>query len=149
VVGGGPMEEECRQLAQQLPITDRIRFTGYVPHEQVFSLAADADLFVFASQTETQGLVIAEAMSVGLPCVAVEATGAIEVIRDGENGLLTKPDDQEFAQAVMGLLRDPARRAAMSQHARETAHIFSAEHSAHKLSALYQELIAVGARHPW
>ena len=141
LVGDGSMDQECRRLAEVLGIARRVHFAGPVPHEQVFSCAAATDLFVFASQTETQGLVIAEAMSVGLPCVAVEATGVREVVRHGENGLLTQPDERAFADAVLSLLRDPVRRATLSVKARETAYTFSAENSARKLAALYQELL--------
>src|SRR4029453_1663333 len=65
------------------------------------------------SETETQGLVLAEAHACGLAAVAVRASGVEEVVVDGETGLLTKPDARDLADAAIGLLLDPVRRAAM------------------------------------
>src|SRR5207253_514846 len=72
-----------------------------------------ADLFVFASETETQGLVLAEAAACGLPAVAVAAPGCNEVVRDGATGVLTKGDPGGLAEAVIGLLVDVERRRVM------------------------------------
>ena len=65
-----------------------------------------ADLFLFASETETQGLVLAEAAACGLPAVTVTAPGCDEVVRDGESGILTKGDPASLAEAAIGLLLD-------------------------------------------
>src|SRR4029453_3875403 len=65
------------------------------------------------SETETQGLVLAEAHACGLAAVAVRASGVEEVVVDGETGLLTKPDARDLADAAIGLLLDPRRRAAL------------------------------------
>src|SRR2546426_5291390 len=78
-------------------------------------------VFLFASETETQGLVLAEAAACGLPAVAVSAPGCEEVVRDGETGVLTKGDPMALGDAVIGLLLDAARRAVMSLRARQTA----------------------------
>src|SRR4029450_6857177 len=67
----------------------------------------------FPPETETQGLVLAEAHACGLAAVAVRASGVEEVVVDGETGLLTKPDARDLADAAIGLLLDPVRRAAM------------------------------------
>jgi glycosyltransferase involved in cell wall biosynthesis len=80
-----------------------------------------ADLFLFASETETQGLVLAEAAACGLPAVAVDASGCDEVVRDGETGLLTKRDPTALAEAAIGLLLDGQRRAGMAVRARDVA----------------------------
>jgi glycosyltransferase involved in cell wall biosynthesis len=80
-----------------------------------------ADLFVFASETETQGLVLAEAAACGLPAVAVTAPGCDEVVRDGESGILTKGDPASLAEAAIGLLLDDERRAAMGARSRQIA----------------------------
>src|SRR5262249_19349163 len=80
-----------------------------------------ADLFLFASETETQGLVLAEAHACGLPAVAVRASGVDEVVRDGETGLLTKGASRDLADAAIGLLLDPKRRLSMGHAARAVA----------------------------
>jgi len=80
-----------------------------------------ADLFLFASETETQALVLAEAAACGLPAVAVDASGCDEVVRDGETGLLTKSDPTALAESAIGLVLDGDRRAAMAARARDVA----------------------------
>src|SRR4029450_9322358 len=80
-----------------------------------------ADLFLFASETETQGLVLAEAAACGLPAVTVTAPGCDEVVHDGESGILTKSDPASLAGAAIRLPLDDERRAAMGARARQIA----------------------------
>ena len=102
-----------------------------------------ADLFLFASETETQGLVLAEAHACALPAVAVRASGVDEVVADGETGVLTKPEAGEIADAAIGLLLDPERRAAMSLAARRLAETrFSARRQIEAMVAHYDALPA-------
>jgi 1,2-diacylglycerol 3-alpha-glucosyltransferase len=121
LVGQGSHAEALRRRAADSPARERIRFHGGVDREELPPFYQAADLFLFASETETQGLVLAEAHACGLPAVAVRASGVDEVIRDGETGLLTKPDAMDLADAAIGLLLDPRRRLAMSAAARTVA----------------------------
>ena len=81
IVGGGPQEEDLRRLCIKLGIDGKVIFTGVLPRNQIVHCYAAADLFVFPSVTETQGLVIAEAKAAGLPVVAIRAFGAAEMVR--------------------------------------------------------------------
>jgi len=99
----------------------RIAFAGVCAHEELPGYYRAADLFLFASETETQGLVLAEAAACGLPAVAVNAPGCAEVIHDGDTGILTKSDPAALAEAAIGLLVDPTRRGAMAARARQLA----------------------------
>lgn len=121
LVGHGTEAQRLRRLADRLAAADRVRFVGVQPHAELVPFYRAADLFLFASETETQGLVLAEAAACGLPAVAVDAPGCEEVVRDGQTGLLTKGDPLALADAAIGLLLDPARRAAMAARAREVA----------------------------
>ncbi len=121
LVGQGTEAERLRREARALPVGDRIAFLGARPHDTLPACYRAADLFLFASETETQGLVLAEAAACGLPAVAVSAPGCDEVVRDGQTGLLTKSDPAALAEAAISLLIDPALRATMRQRARETA----------------------------
>src|SRR5207302_9870445 len=105
--------EALRALARQLGAGERIHFAGVREHAGLAAWYQAADLFLFASETETQGLVLAEAAACGLPAVAVIAPGCDEVVRDGETGILTKGDPMALGDAVIGLLLDPERRAAL------------------------------------
>jgi glycosyltransferase involved in cell wall biosynthesis len=121
VVGQGTESERLRRLAGTLPVSHRITFLGVRAHDALAPCYQAADLFLFASETETQGLVLAEAAACAVPAVAVSSPGCDEVVRDGETGLLTKPDPAALAEAAIGLLLDADRRHRMAQRAREVA----------------------------
>ena len=114
VVGNGPYQAECAEAARRLGIGDRVRFFGFVPRAEVDRYYAAADLFVFPSITETQGLVVQEAMSYGLPAVAIAGGGASAGIEPGVNGLVVRNDPDEFAKGVLRVFADDALHASMS-----------------------------------
>jgi glycosyltransferase involved in cell wall biosynthesis len=143
LVGQGKEAGRLRALGERLGRGDRICFLGGLPREALPGYYRAADLFLFTSQTETQGLVLAEAHACGIPAVAVRAPGADETVRDGETGLLTKPDPRELAEAAVRLLLDPVTREAMGREARELAvREFSAHHQVARLFALYERLLS-------
>jgi 1,2-diacylglycerol 3-alpha-glucosyltransferase len=121
LVGQGTQAEALRRLARQLAGGDRIHFVGVRPHDALAPYYQAADVFLFASETETQGLVLAEAAACALPAVAVSAPGCTEVVRDGKTGVLTKGAPAALAEAAIGLLLDAERRRAMGRRAREVA----------------------------
>ncbi len=114
LVGDGPYRGECARVVRRLGIGDRVRFVGAVPRAEVDRYYAAADLFVFPSITETQGLVVQEAMAYGLPAVVVVGGGASAGIEPGENGLLVRNDPDEFARAVLRVFADEAMHSTMS-----------------------------------
>jgi 1,2-diacylglycerol 3-alpha-glucosyltransferase len=121
VVGHGKEAERLRRRAASLSAAGGVQFLGVRAHDTLPLCYQAADLFVFASETETQGLVLAEAAACGLPAVAVNASGCDEVVRDGETGLLTKGTATALAEAAIGLLLDGERRATMAARARDVA----------------------------
>jgi 1,2-diacylglycerol 3-alpha-glucosyltransferase len=121
LVGRGMEAERLARFARRLGAGSRILFAGGRPHDTLPAWYRAADLFLFASETETQGLVLAEAAACGLPAVAVSAPGCDEVIHDGETGLLTKGDPTALAEAAIGLLLDAERRTTMGRWARQIA----------------------------
>lgn len=147
LVGHGTQAEHLRRQAQASAVGARIRFDGVQPHADLPRYYRAADVFVFASETETQGLVLAEAAACGLPAVAVSAPGCDEVVRDGETGLLTKVDAAALADAVIGLLLDADRRAAMAGRAREVAaREFDVRLQIERTLAVYAQAIAAAGR---
>src|SRR5262249_28758047 len=113
--------ERLMHLAGTMRVRERIHFFGVFPHAAIAACYQAADVFLFASETETQGLVLAEAAACGVPAVTVEAPGCDEVVHDGASGLLTKNDAAALADAVIGLLLDTPRRLAMGARARQIA----------------------------
>ena len=121
LVGQGTEGERLRGQARRFAAADRVVFLGARAHAALAPCYQAADLFLFASETETQGLVLAEAAASGLPSVAVGAAGSDEVVRDGDTGLLTKSEPAALAEAAIGLLLDATRRRGMGERARLVA----------------------------
>jgi glycosyltransferase involved in cell wall biosynthesis len=101
-----------------------------------------AHVFVFASRTETQGLVVVEAMACGLPVVAVRAGGVAEVVEHGRTGLLVDPDPEQLGAAAARVLADGHLRRSLGEQARRRAEGFSAPRVAAQLVELYRSVLA-------
>ncbi|MBM3449654.1 MAG: glycosyltransferase family 4 protein [Armatimonadetes bacterium] len=136
VLGGGPLARPLSDLAAALGIASRTRFLGDQPHEDVLRWMKAADLFLFASRTETQGMVVSEAMACGLPVVAVEAPGVDEAVRDGQTGRLVTP--AALGAVADELMRDAHARARMASEAVVAASAFGRGAIADRLLALYR-----------
>lgn len=142
VVGDGPHLEACRRFALERCSGVGIHFTGAIPHSQLAPLYAAADLFVFGSTTETQGLVMAEARAAGTPCVVARGGGASETVVDGEDGLVVDPVPAAFASAIGGLLGSPERLTAMRLACRRNALNHTPEAMADQVMAAYELALA-------
>jgi glycosyltransferase involved in cell wall biosynthesis len=102
LAGGGPEEEALRAR-----LGDAAVFLGWLEGEDLARAYASADVFLFASQTDTFGQVVLEAQASGLPVVAVDEGGPASLIVDGESGLLTGPDAEALAEAVLSIVEGP------------------------------------------
>ncbi|MBW6502801.1 glycosyltransferase [bacterium] len=143
LIGEGSSKGEILTTFDRHGLSGRIH-AGGVLHGNALAAAYSAmDVFAFASRTETQGMVLTEAMAAGVPVVALDAPGAREVVRDGENGRLVPDLDAEaFREALRWVAeRDPGERRRLVEAAGTTAREFSMPRSAAKLLALYQTLI--------
>ena len=115
VVGGGALESSSKKLASDLQLDDVVHFTGLMI-QYPFELLKHADILVSASESESFGLVFAEAMSFELPVVACTVGGVPEVVANGETGLLVEANNPEaFAAALLVLLKDRTLRTQMGQ----------------------------------
>jgi len=140
LVGRGTRGAALRELAARRGVGARVHFPGGVPRDAVVRYYQAADLFVFASTTETQGLAVLEAMSVGVPVVAVRASGVEEAVVDGVTGLLVPEDPETFAAAAQLVLTDRDLAAKLASGAREAVSRLTAEAQAARLVALYRRL---------
>lgn len=141
LVGAGPLTWKCESMVQEHGLTSRVHFVGSVPTQEVRDYYAAADIFVFASMTETQGLVIGEAMAAGLPVVAVRGGGVTEFISSGEDGFLVDENQAAFLRTIGALLTNTALHRSVSAAARRKAQQFSAEASTRRLEGFYQVLV--------
>ncbi|MCK6390211.1 MAG: glycosyltransferase [Azonexus sp.] len=141
IAGEGPAMGDLRQRVQQLGLVDSVVFIGYLDRRQDLPACyAAADVFAFASRTETQGLVLLEAMAAGVPVAALAAMGTIDILAPGQ-GCIAPPDDTAaFGQALGALLADASRRQVLKQQAPVYAAQWSDRAMAARLARLYREL---------
>jgi glycosyltransferase involved in cell wall biosynthesis len=142
LVGQGTMAGALAAGVAGGPLAGRVHFAGGVPLDQVAPYYQAADLFVFASTTETQGLSVLEALATGLPVVAVRAAGVDEAVRDGVSGLLVPEDPAAFAAAIRQVLTDPDLAVKLRGGAREHARSFAAPALAGRMVRAYRRALA-------
>jgi glycosyltransferase involved in cell wall biosynthesis len=141
MVGPGPYRALAAAYARGLGLGGHLVLAGSQPREELRHYYAAADVFVFPSLTDTQGLVLVEAMAAGLPCVAARGPGACDVLQNDRQGLLVSPEEAEFAAAVVVILTDPERNRRYREAARVRAGQFSCSASAEQLERLYREVV--------
>jgi glycosyltransferase involved in cell wall biosynthesis len=143
VAGAGPLEEPMKAHFGEAGVLDRVRFAGILQGRDLADAYDAMDVFAFASKSETQGMVMAEAMAAGAPVIALDASGVREVVRDGVNGRKLSVEDQDAFSAALAWAADLPKDAmrAMSRQALRTARGLSSEASAAKLASVYQSVI--------
>jgi glycosyltransferase involved in cell wall biosynthesis len=146
LVGGGPSAAAVRERITQPDLAGRVALTGRLPRHEALAQVRGCDLFAFASQTETQGLVLAEALAAGVPVVALRGPGVADSVRDGVDGLIVDPAGADPAAALGAAIRelaaDPQRRAALAAEARAGADRFAVARRIRQTVDLYRELLA-------
>ena len=141
LVGEGDDRSRLERLARTLGIMSHVRFVGAVPHEAVGEYYRAADLFLFSSTSETQGIVVLEALATGLPVVAVLSDAAADLLGDGRGGILTFEEPEQFAKSVIGLWESVERRQVMAEEGRQIAAQFAPDACAARLLDLYAEVM--------
>jgi glycosyltransferase involved in cell wall biosynthesis len=141
IAGEGPAMDELKARVKLLGLRDSVQFIGYLDRAQELpDCYAAADVFVFASRTETQGLVLLEAMAAGLPVVALAEMGTIDILASGRGSISPPAEPTVFGKMVAGYLNGPSTW----KHLREDAPKFAAEWSdvamATRLATLYRDL---------
>lgn len=144
VVGDGDARSELLEHLRRQVGDSRFVFTGSLSGPDLADAYAAMDCFVFASQSETQGLVLAEAMTTGTPVVALDGPGVREIVRDGENGLLLdgNASSRDFTAALRRLMEDPELALVCSRNARTTAADYDTGRCVARVLDCYTHLIA-------
>ena len=137
LVGDGPLRSELENRFAGLPV----HFAGYLSGDTLATAYASADMFVFPSDTETFGQVIQEAMASGLPVVAAQAGGSLDLVRNDTTGLFFRPGDaQDLRTQIQHLADNPSRLAQMGRAGRTTAEQRSWERVMNKLLGYYNQV---------
>lgn len=141
IVGDGPERGALKEQSVSMGLGEHVLFTGPLSRQNVVHSYAAADLFIFASTTETQGLVLGEAKAAGVPAVAVKALGASEMVNDGVDGFLTPLCLEQFTERVSVLLQNDNLRQAMAEQALVEADKISSITMAKKLIGAYEGVV--------
>ncbi len=144
ITGEGPAEPSLRALVTTLDIQKNVKFIGYLDRNtELNACYKAADIFVFASKSETQGLVLLEAMAQGTPVVAIAELGTASILVEGEGAMIAADDETEFAHQVHALLVNPVHREHLGERARAYVHSnWSATTQAERMLRFYAEIIA-------
>jgi glycosyltransferase involved in cell wall biosynthesis len=126
-----------------LKLEDNLLFVGYLDRDTTLLecyLAGNA--FIFASRTETQGLVLLEAMALGVPVVSTAVMGTRDILKPQKGALVAEEDAQDFANNIVTLLQDSELQQKLGTEARAYARTWSADEMALRMSAFYEQIIA-------
>ena len=141
LIGDGTARQSLETLASELGIAERVTFTGALPFEEVPRYLKAADLFAFASITETQGLVTIEAMAAGLPVVAVDGPGTHDIVEHGKQGFLVENHSNALAKGIKKLLSDSQRIKRFSNNALKKAKTFDVNELGKQTISVYEQAI--------
>jgi glycosyltransferase involved in cell wall biosynthesis len=144
ITGEGPAEESIKASITRLGLVNKVKMIGYLDrsHELIACYNA-ADVFVFASKSETQGLVLLEAMAQGTAVVALAELGTKSILIEGEGVLIAKDNINDFADKVSILLSDPLKRESVGEKGRQYAEDkWGANVLAKKVAKFYKNTIA-------
>jgi glycosyltransferase involved in cell wall biosynthesis/predicted metal-dependent phosphoesterase TrpH len=139
LAGGGPEEPRLRAR-----LGAHATFLGWLSGDQLADAYADADVFLFASSTDTFGQVLLEAQASGLPVVAVDAGGPRSIVEDGVSGLLRPADPRALADAVVALATNPALGRTLAEGGRRSVRGRTWEAAMGRLADGYARALSAG-----
>ncbi len=147
IAGEGPALVSLRKLAVKRNLQDHVLFVGYLDRRAaLLDCYRSADAFVFASRTETQGLVLLEAMALGVPVISTAVMGTRDVVGPGRGALVPEDNEADFARNIVKLMNDAALRAGLGVEGRVYAAEWNAGTLAGRLADAYREVIGTNGR---
>lgn len=146
-VGDGPDREYYEHLAEKLGLSDGTVFTGAVPNSEIAPYFRAADAFLFASKTETQGIVVLEAFAGSTPVLAVEASGVSDLVKNGYNGILTPEEHETYTAMLADFIEGRPDKKMLEENAARSAKEYREEAVALRASHYYNRIVAEHASH--
>lgn len=142
IAGEGPARESLEHETRQLGLSENVMFIGYLNrHTELNSCYRSADIFIFSSRTETQGLVLLEAMAQGVPVVSTAELGTRDVLRDGLGVWIAQEQVADFSGKIVKMLGDAEVRKDLGDAGREYAHGWSASKQAERMLGFYHSVL--------
>ncbi len=143
IAGEGPALKSLKALVKKLHIEKHVKFVGYLDRDtELVSCYQAGDIFVFASRTETQGLVLLEAMLLGVPVVSTAKMGTKDILIDGKGALIAEEEVEDFSKKVLQVLQEPRLKASLSREGVAYAKAWEPCEMASRVLEIYQDLIA-------
>lgn len=143
VAGEGPAEASLRKLTAKLGLEANVLFVGYLDRaSSLQDCYRAANAFVFASRTETQGLVLLEAMALGVPVISTAVMGTRDIVGPRRGALVPEDDEADFARTILKLMNDAGLRQRLSSEGRAYVREWHADTLARKLAAAYHSVVA-------
>jgi glycosyltransferase involved in cell wall biosynthesis len=143
IIGDGPQRERLESLAQDIGVSEHVKFWGFLRPDDVARIMSSASVFVNPSLFEGFGMSVLEAMAFGTPVAAYDLEAYREYAKDGANCLLASPRDLDcFTNNVRNLIVSPAIARNMSRNGIETARRYDWSRIAEKVRAIYRKVIA-------
>jgi len=147
IAGQGPALGALKKQGEALNLQNNLLFVGYQEREKaLLDCYCAGDVFVFASRTETQGLVLLEAMALGVPIVSTAMMGTKDILEPCQGALIAQEEPNDFASKVIELLHNPQLREQLAGEGRAYSQSWSPQAMAHKMVTCYQSVLA--AHHP-
>jgi glycosyltransferase involved in cell wall biosynthesis len=143
IAGEGPARPSLEQEVRKRAMGENVRFIGYLDrHTELNSCYSAADIFIFASRTETQGLVLLEAMAQGVPLVSTAELGTRDVLQDGAGVWIAQEELSDFSNNVLKMLANPQLRTELGAIGCNYAKEWSAVKQAQKMLLFYRTVTA-------
>ena len=141
VIGDGPLKKELEERVQRLGLHNNVTFIGKVDNKKIKEYYGACDLFLFSSKSETQGIVILEAMASKIPVVAVKASGVMDVVENGVNGYMTTGNEEDWANRIWDIIMNNNLRLKLKDGAFRTSKEYSDSKVAKLALHYYEEVI--------
>lgn len=142
IIGDGHERHRLQKRIDTESLSDCVTLVGAIAPQEMPHYYRLGDLFVFASKSETQGMVILEAMAAAMPVVAIRSSGIDDVVQEGDNGYKTPDNQKVWCERVRTLLDDDIHREQLAQRAQTFASEYSTEAFAMKVRGIYGWLLA-------
>lgn len=147
IAGEGPARESLEKESREMGLGENIMFIGYLDrHTELNSCYRSADIFVFSSRTETQGLVLLEAMAQGVPVVSTAELGTRDVLMEGMGVWIAKEELLDFSEKVVRMLNSTEARKELGEAGRDYAYSWSASKQAERMVTFYQTTLKLSIK---